>query len=72
MARPVKRGVGKRIPKAAKISPRPAVKKAKAIAEELILEGGEDDLDNLYNIFDATDEDDIEGIVGGSIGEDNW
>ncbi len=71
MARPVKRGVGKKIPKAAKVSPRPVKKKVEAIAEELILDEGED-LDRLNNIFGVTDVDDIEDIVSGSVGEDAY
>ena len=38
---------------------------------EPIIEDG-DDLDRLYSIFDVTDEDDIEGILGGTVGEENW
>jgi hypothetical protein len=63
MARPVKRGVGKRLPKAAKISPRPVKKKRDAILES------ESDLDKLCRDFDVDDLDDIEDIVSGKIGE---
>lgn len=66
MARPVKRGVGKRIPKAAKISPRPVKKERLAILES------QEDVDKLCRDFDVNDIDDIEDIVSGRIGEAEW
>lgn len=63
MARPVKRGVGKRLPKAAKISPRPVVKERIAILES------QDEVDKLCREFDVNDFDDISDIVSGRIGE---
>ena len=35
----------------------------------VMLDEGED-LDNLYNIFGVSDEQDIQGVVDGSVGED--
>jgi len=35
----------------------------------VVLDEGED-LDNLYNIFGVSDEQDIRGVVDGSVGED--
>jgi hypothetical protein len=63
MARPVKRGVGKRIPKAAKVAPRPVKKERLAI-----LESGEE-VDRLCRDFNVNDLDDIEDIVSGRVGE---
>ena len=35
----------------------------------VMLDEGED-LDNLYNLFGVSDEQDIQGVVDGSVGED--
>jgi len=66
MSRPVKRGVGKRLPKAAKISPRPVKKERLAILES------QEDVDKLCRDFDVNDIDDIEDIVSGRVGEAEW
>jgi hypothetical protein len=63
MARPVKRGVGKRLPKAAKVSPRPVVKERVAILES------EEEMDKLYQDFELDDNNEINDIVSGRIGE---
>lgn len=63
MARPVKRGVGKRLPKAAKISPRPVVKERVAILESEV------EMDKLYRDFEIDDNEEIRDIVLGRIGE---
>lgn len=63
MARPVKRGVGKKIPKAAKISPRPVQKERLAILES------EEELEKLCRDFEVNDIEDIEDIVSGRVGE---
>lgn len=39
---------------------------------EPIIEDEHDDLDRLYSIFEVTDEDDIEGILGGTVGEEHF
>lgn len=64
MSRPVKRGVGKKIPKAASRSPRPIVKERLAILESQV------DVDKLYALFGVNDDHDIRGIVDGSVGVD--
>jgi len=66
MARPVKRGVGKRLPKAAKISPRPVAKERIAILED------EAEMDKLYNDFDIDDTVEINDILSGRIGEADY
>jgi hypothetical protein len=68
MSRPVKRGVGKKIPKSARRAPRPIVP-----AQFAILDQG-DDLDHLYNLFGVTDDNDIRGVVDGSVGDvsEDW
>jgi len=66
MARPVKRGVGKRIPKAEKISPRPVTKERVAILES------EEELDKLYRDFDINDNEEISDILSGRIGEADY
>jgi hypothetical protein len=66
MSRPVKRGVGKKLPKAAKISPRPVKKERLAILES------QEDVDKLCRDFDVNDIDDIEDIVSGRVGEAEW
>jgi hypothetical protein len=63
MARPVKRGVGKRLPKAAKISPRPVTKERLAILES------EEEMDKLYRDFELDDNAEIDDILSGRIGE---
>lgn len=63
MARPVKRGVGKRIPKAAKVSPRPVTKERVAILES------QEDMEKLYQDFELDDNSEINDIVSGRIGE---
>jgi hypothetical protein len=47
-----------------------APKKTPVEVEEVELLDEGEDLDRLYKIFDVTDNDDINGIVDGSIGED--
>lgn len=58
--------------KKAKTKKRPAPMKldTKLKGTECVIDEGYD-LDRLYNIFNVTDEDDIEGILGGTIGEEN-
>jgi len=63
MVRPVKRGVGKRHPKAAKVSPRTVTKERLAILES------EEEMEKLYQDFELDDNSEINDIVSGRIGE---
>jgi len=62
--RPVKRGVGKKIPKGAKRAPRPV----ENFDAKDFLEPRHDDLDRLYEAFEINDTEDIQGILNGSVG----
>lgn len=69
MTRHVKRGRGKRIPKAASRSPKPVVHERVAILESDV------DIDKLCRDFEVNDEQDIDDILTGRIGEvdqDQW
>jgi hypothetical protein len=54
-----------------KISQKPKRKSPLTLPVVVSLLDQGDDLDNLYNLFGVTDEQDILGVVDGSVGEIN-